>query len=149
MPDIGEADSTVLETILGSAEDSKVVNDLLRKLASQQEDRLNRLTLENEQLRLRLGFFENLQHKCEVCRFERLGPRERETARLIALGYPNKAIADKLSLSEKTVKNHTSAVFQKLHCNGRNGVLVRAIQQGVITREDLKNHACLDVHCDE
>jgi len=48
-----------------------------------------------------------------------LTEREKEILRLIALGGANKEIARKLGISEKTVKNHISNIFQTLHVNNR------------------------------
>jgi two-component system NarL family response regulator len=45
--------------------------------------------------------------------------REKEVLRLIALGGTNKEIANKLGITEKTVKNHISNIFQTLHVNNR------------------------------
>jgi DNA-binding NarL/FixJ family response regulator len=48
-----------------------------------------------------------------------LSPREAEVLRLLASGHPNKVIALRLGISEKTVKNHLSAVFQKIGVTDR------------------------------
>lgn len=48
-----------------------------------------------------------------------LTEREKEVLRLIALGGTNKEIAGKLGITEKTVKNHISNIFQTLHVNNR------------------------------
>ncbi len=48
-----------------------------------------------------------------------LTEREKEILRLIALGGTNKEIARKLDISEKTVKNHISNIFQTLQINNR------------------------------
>ncbi|MGW2405472.1 response regulator [Streptomyces sp. NPDC001739] len=45
---------------------------------------------------------------------DRLSPREREVLDLIGLGLTNRQIADRLFLSEKTVKNRVSAILSKL-----------------------------------
>ncbi len=45
---------------------------------------------------------------------ESLTDREREILKMVSLGMPNKAIAAKLFISEKTVKTHTNRVFRKL-----------------------------------
>ncbi|MGK2955207.1 MAG: response regulator [Solirubrobacterales bacterium] len=50
---------------------------------------------------------------------EALSSREIEVLRLVAAGHPNKIIALRLEISEKTVKNHLSAVFQKLNVTDR------------------------------
>ena len=44
---------------------------------------------------------------------ERLTPREREVARLVALGQPNKVVARELAISEKTVHVHRQHVMEK------------------------------------
>jgi DNA-binding NarL/FixJ family response regulator len=50
---------------------------------------------------------------------ESLSPREAEILRLVADGHANKVVALRLGISEKTVKNHLSAVFQKLGVSDR------------------------------
>lgn len=50
----------------------------------------------------------------------RLTQRELRIAELAAEGRNNREIADKLSLSEKTVKNHLTSIFQKLGCRNRS-----------------------------
>lgn len=46
--------------------------------------------------------------------FDSLTSRERDVARLVAQGLLNKIIADKLSISEKTVQQHRGVVYKKL-----------------------------------
>ena len=46
--------------------------------------------------------------------FAALSPREREVLALIAEGLGNAQIAERLSISEKTVRNHVSNLFDKL-----------------------------------
>lgn len=58
-----------------------------------------------------------------------LTEREKEILRLIALGGTNKEIANKLRLSEKTVKNHISSIFQTLHVNNRTQAAIYAIDK--------------------
>lgn len=48
-----------------------------------------------------------------------LSAREAEVLGLVAAGHPNKVIALRLGISEKTVKNHLSTVFQKLGVTDR------------------------------
>ncbi|MFG3114327.1 response regulator [Streptomyces sp. NPDC048197] len=50
----------------------------------------------------------------ESSNLDRLSPREREVLDLIGLGLTNRQIADRLFLSEKTVKNRVSAILSKL-----------------------------------
>ena len=58
-----------------------------------------------------------------------LTEREKEILRLIALGGTNKEIANKLHISEKTVKNHISNIFQTLHVNNRTQAAVYALEK--------------------
>lgn len=50
---------------------------------------------------------------------EPLSPREQEVARLAAMGESNAAIAERLSISERTVRAHISAIFEKLQVQDR------------------------------
>jgi DNA-binding NarL/FixJ family response regulator len=50
---------------------------------------------------------------------QRLTEREREILSLVAEGQPNKVIARRLQIAEKTVKNHLSRIFQVLEVNDR------------------------------
>lgn len=49
----------------------------------------------------------------------KLSKREREIFALIAAGYENDAIADKLFISEQTVRNHVSTIYGKLNVKDR------------------------------
>ncbi len=60
-----------------------------------------------------------------------LTEREKEILRLIALGGTNKEIAQKLSISEKTVKNHISNIFQTLHINNRTKAAIYALEKKI------------------
>jgi DNA-binding NarL/FixJ family response regulator len=62
---------------------------------------------------------------------EELSPRELEIVRLIAAGLSNKEIGQRLFLTEKTVKNHTSRIFVKLNVVARTQVAVHAIRSGL------------------
>ena len=62
--------------------------------------------------------------------FASLSPREREVLTLIAEGMSNAQIADRLSISEKTVRNHVSNLFDKLGVWTRAQAIVFAIERG-------------------
>jgi len=66
--------------------------------------------------------------------FTELSDREMDVLRLIARGDSNAIIAQKLSISEQTVKGHVSNILGKLHMADRTQVAVFAWQQGVIHR---------------
>jgi two-component system NarL family response regulator len=60
-----------------------------------------------------------------------LSTRETEVLKLIADGYSNREISIALSLSEKTIKNHISRIFGKLHITGRTQAVIHAIKTGI------------------
>jgi DNA-binding NarL/FixJ family response regulator len=59
-----------------------------------------------------------------------LTDREMEVLRLVGEGSSNKEIARLLSISEKTVKNHISNIFSKLHVCDRTQAVLYAIRKG-------------------
>ena len=61
-----------------------------------------------------------------------LTAREREVLSLIAKGMSNKEIAAQLFISDKTVKNHLSNIFEKLHINDRTSAAVMALKEGLV-----------------
>lgn len=61
---------------------------------------------------------------------ERLTERELDVLRLIAKGFNNSDIASQLHLSEGTVRNHVSAILEKLGVSDRTQAAVIAIQHG-------------------
>lgn len=63
--------------------------------------------------------------------FPELTTRERQVLDLIASGLPNREIASRLSISGKTVSNHISNLFAKLHFTDRAEAIVRAREAGL------------------
>jgi ATP/maltotriose-dependent transcriptional regulator MalT len=59
-------------------------------------------------------------------------PRELEILRAIADGLSNREIAEKLFVSENTVKTHSSRLFDKLHAKRRTQAVQLAKQAGLI-----------------
>ena len=64
--------------------------------------------------------------------FNALTEREKEVLRLIASGGTNKELAKKLGITEKTVKNHISNIFQTLHVNNRTQAAIYAIGKTIL-----------------
>ncbi len=62
---------------------------------------------------------------------EKLTERELDVLRLLAKGFPNSEIASQLHLSEGTVRNHVSAILEKLGVSDRTQAAVIAIQHGL------------------
>jgi DNA-binding NarL/FixJ family response regulator len=67
----------------------------------------------------------------EVPPFPQLTGREREVLDLIATGLPNRQIATRLDISAKTVSNHISSIFAKLHLSDRAAAIVQARDAGL------------------
>jgi len=63
--------------------------------------------------------------------FPQLTQREREVLELIAGGESNAAIAQRLVLSQKTVRNHVSNIFTKLRVADRAQAIVKAREAGI------------------
>lgn len=61
-----------------------------------------------------------------------LTDRELEVLTLMGKGMRNKEIADALYISEKTVKNHISKIFEKLEVNSRAEAALLAARQGLV-----------------
>ena len=61
-----------------------------------------------------------------------LTQRERQILTYVAEGNSNKQIANALSISEQTIKNHVSAILRKLNANDRAHAVVLAIRAGLI-----------------
>jgi DNA-binding NarL/FixJ family response regulator len=66
---------------------------------------------------------------------DKLTPREMDVLRLLAQGLPNRKIAVQLSVNERTVKYHVSAILAKLEAANRTAAVMRALEQGLITLE--------------
>jgi len=58
--------------------------------------------------------------------------RELEVLRLLAGGMPNKGIAYQLAISEKTVRNHVSNMYEKLHIYDRSQAVLYAVRKGLV-----------------
>lgn len=58
--------------------------------------------------------------------------RELEVLTLIAEGLNNRAIAERLFISESTVKNHVRSIHEKLQVHSRMEAVVRAVRNGVL-----------------
>jgi len=61
-----------------------------------------------------------------------LTQREIEILQQVASGLANKEIAHRLSISERTVKNHLSNIMEKLHVNSRTQAAVYALRSGLV-----------------
>jgi RNA polymerase sigma factor (sigma-70 family) len=64
----------------------------------------------------------------DLARIATLTPRERQVISLVCAGLKNKQIAQRLFISESTVRHHLSAIFGKLELSGRFDLIIYAHQ---------------------
>jgi DNA-binding NarL/FixJ family response regulator len=65
--------------------------------------------------------------------WEALTPREIDVLELLAEGLPNKAIAERLGISDQTVKFHVASIAGKLGASNRTDAVRRAVRLGLVT----------------
>jgi len=78
-----------------------------------------------------MQFFADLKPALPAPVFPELTDREREILALIAQHRTNPEIAERLSLSQKTVRNHVSNIFSKLQVVDRAQAIMRARDAGL------------------
>jgi DNA-binding NarL/FixJ family response regulator len=64
--------------------------------------------------------------------YDGLTAREVEILKMLATGMANKQIAYKLKISEKTVRNHVSNMYEKLHIYDRAQAVLYAVRKGLV-----------------
>lgn len=77
------------------------------------------------------------QHLTGKDPLDTLTAREREVFDLLAYGMNNPQIAEKLVVSEATVRTHVTSVLDKLRLRDRTQVMVLALKRGIIAPQDL------------
>lgn len=82
-------------------------------------------------LAARVMTFLTARSPATTSRFPELTASERKVLQLMARGLNNHTIAQQLTLSPKTVRNYTSAIFSKLHVADRAQAIVRANKDGL------------------
>ncbi len=66
-------------------------------------------------------------------RIASLTPREREVTKLVAQGLKNKEIAERLFVSDITVRHHLTSIFAKLNVQDRLALVLYAFRHGLAT----------------
>ncbi len=82
-----------------------------------------------------LTTFEGIRSNTEIT--PNLTERELQVIKALAQGKSNKEIARDLDISEKTVRNHASNIYKKLHIFDRTQAVIYAIREGLVDLEDL------------
>ena len=81
------------------------------------------------------GYLEGKKSLKSRTSWETLTQREREILKLIAEGYRNKAIAEDLCISVKTVEKHRANLMEKLDLHSIQALTAFAIEKGLVSRE--------------
>ncbi|MDQ4065384.1 MAG: response regulator transcription factor, partial [Actinomycetota bacterium] len=79
-----------------------------------------------------LNQFDSYQKTDVAEAFQPLTPREREILSRMSEGLPNKAIASRLSISERTVTTHIANIYSKLHVNNRVSAIQEAMRRRIL-----------------
>jgi len=64
-----------------------------------------------------------------------LTAREAEVLRLVAQGLSNQEIADRMVISERTVRTHVSNILDKLHLANRTQAALYAVREGLVSSD--------------
>ena len=78
-----------------------------------------------------MAYFARGLQPVEDLPFPNLTPREREVLEMLAQGLTNTAIAEKLFLSPKTIRNQVSNIFSKLQVASRSEAVMKAREAGM------------------
>lgn len=91
--------------------------------------------IDNEMTTRLLSEYRRLADKEEsLPRMQPLTDQERRILTLVTLGASNRDIATDLNLSERTIKNYLSVIFQKLQVNNRTEAAIRAMRDGLVEK---------------
>jgi DNA-binding NarL/FixJ family response regulator len=69
---------------------------------------------------------------------DQLSAREHEVLDLIAEGYTNREIAEKLYVSIRTIERHRSSIMNKLGLRNRAELVAYAVQQAFMGKDDIQ-----------
>lgn len=111
--------------LLKTAELDEVI-DTVRSVAS------GRAKIDPEVARQLLEQFQAYKKGDEADVFQPLTPREKEILRHMSDGLPNKTIAARLSISERTVTTHVANIYAKLQVNNRVSAIQEAVRRRIL-----------------
>jgi len=67
---------------------------------------------------------------------DKLSSREQEVLEALTAGLSNKEIAQKLYITEKTVKAHFSSIYRKMNVSTRSQAIIGAVKSGLVDLDD-------------
>lgn len=77
------------------------------------------------------------QHQAAPVPGNPISAREKEVLSALAVGLSNREIAQKLYISENTVKNHVRNILEKMEVNSRTQAIAKALADGLIHQHPL------------
>jgi NarL family two-component system response regulator LiaR len=124
----GVDEETLIETIRAVHRGDVLIDS---HVASRVLEEFRRLSLSDAQARL-AEEEERIKERGRLAEIEMelLTEGEMEVLHLVAQGEDNKTISRQLSLSEKTITNRLSAIYQKLQVNNRTQAALHALRRG-------------------
>ncbi len=148
---ISELKSIIIKYYPNDA-NAPLLNDVLMDIYMVEEDLLTHCHLEDtlfaecvrrleEEVRLRGG--ESVQDEAEIEAVgspvaDGLSDREKEVIAMVARGYSNKEIADKMFIAVNTVMTHRRNISRKLEIHSPAGLTIYAIVNGLINLDEVK-----------
>ena len=69
---------------------------------------------------------------------EELSPREKEVLLLTGQGMPGHAVAQRLSITERTVQAHLTSVYSKLGARNKTEAILLALKKGIVLLDELQ-----------
>ena len=126
-----DADNHVIQALKAGAsgyilKDSKVEPIISSLLAVKQGERVMATAVANRVLEMLTGSTTPKEF------YDGLTSREMEILKLLAGGMANKQIAYQLMISDKTVRNHVSNMYEKLKIYDRTQAVLYAIRKGLV-----------------
>jgi DNA-binding NarL/FixJ family response regulator len=70
-------------------------------------------------------YFQSAEKPARSADCEKLSPRELELLELLAVGFSNKEIADKMQLSLETVRTYVKRIYSKMHVRNRTEAAIK------------------------
>ncbi|MBI4743730.1 MAG: response regulator transcription factor [Actinobacteria bacterium] len=132
-------DSHIFEAIKEGANGYILKGSSIEKLVSTIKAVSKGESFINSKIALRiLSEFSKLSRKLDnepIVLIDEFTLREKEILDLLAKGFGNRRIANRLEISEKTVKNHVSSIYKKLYCHDRGSAVMRAIKLNLVDIE--------------
>lgn len=109
--------------VLKDSQPSSIVTSILAVVAG---ERVMASTVANRVLEMLTGVSTPKEF------YDGLTAREVEILKMLAAGMANKQIAFRLKISEKTVRNHVSNMYEKLGINDRAQAVLYAVRKGLV-----------------